>query len=82
MSEDLGWVATTKDPVAAGDELENLKPPEGLTSLKKAERAQYDAALEAVPSLLAGLEGKCHVALSGHQGKPQINIMVVQVPDE
>jgi hypothetical protein len=78
----VSWVATSRKPVTSAKDLDEVKPPDGLTSLSKPERKQYDAAKKAAGQLVGTLHGEVNVALSGHADEHaanQVQIVVAEV---
>jgi hypothetical protein len=72
----MSWVATSRKPVT--DDLSDVKPPAGLTSLSKPERAQYDAAQKAAAQLAQTFDGEVNVAISGDTDTEQVRVVVAR----
>jgi hypothetical protein len=75
----MSWVATSRKPIEKAKDLEDLKPPEGLTSLTKRERAQFDAALKAAAALLD--KDPANVNLSGDADSGLVQVAVAPVQE-
>jgi hypothetical protein len=75
----MSWVATSRKPIEAAKDLDDLKPPEGLTSLSKAERKQFDAAKKAAAALLD--KDPANVNLSGDADSGLVQVAVAPVQE-
>jgi hypothetical protein len=73
----VSWVATSRTPVEKAKDLDDLKPPEGLTSLSKAERKQFNAARKAAAALLD--KDPANVNISGDADSGLVQVAVARV---
>jgi hypothetical protein len=74
----MSWVATNRTPIEKAKDLEDLKPPEGLTSLSKAERKQFDAAKKAAAALLDKDPANVNISGDADSGLVQVAVAPVQ----
>jgi hypothetical protein len=74
----MSWVATSRTPVEKAKDLEDLKPPEGLTSLSKAERKQFNAAKKAAAALLDKDPANVNISGDADSGLVQVAVAPVQ----
>jgi hypothetical protein len=78
----MSWVAFTRRPVSGRKDLDQLKPPDGLGSLSKREREQFDAAKKAAEQTIGSFENEVSISISGNLDPPEVRIYVTETAQE